>query len=632
MTQKTDEHDERSSGLENTNADENSGQETAIREKLSRVTSKPGVYLMKDEQGKVIYVGKARNLKKRIASYFKNPEQLDLKTRVLVRKIARFETIITGTEAEALILESSLIKRYRPRYNVILKDDKRYPSLCLDIRHPYPNLVVVRKTKNDGAMYFGPFASPSAVYQTLRVINKTFRLRKCKAKVFRNRIRPCLNYQMGTCLGPCCLDVDQAVYDEMVREVILFLKGRTPELIQKVRKEMAAAAEAQDYENAAMLRDRMFALESVLEKQVSVTPDFKDRDIFAIARGPEISLITLLFVRSGYLLGKQHFSFSETLSTDAEMLGTFIRQYYEQKTHFIPKEILIPFSLEDAPLMEAWLREIKGEKVSILRPRRGEKVRLLRMALENAENGLKERIAAANSKADLLIRLRKRLKMDSVPNRIECFDNSNILGTSPVSGMVVFEKGKPRKSAYRRYKIRTVTEPDDYASMAEVLKKRYGKEESPMPAPDLLMVDGGKGQLSIAVSVIRELGLEGEFEIIGIAKKDEKNGETRDKIYKPGQANPVGFGREEDLLFFLQQIRDEAHRFAITFHRKERNANSIRSELDGIPGIGKKRKQTLLRHFKGIQNIREATLDEISALPGMNRPLAEKVRTMLRKQ
>ncbi|OQY58154.1 MAG: excinuclease ABC subunit C [Desulfobacteraceae bacterium 4572_88] len=629
----TDEQRAQSSDLEHTILGGNSEEETAIREKLSRVTSKPGVYLMKDDRGKVIYVGKARNLKKRVLSYFKTSDQLDLKTRVLVRKIATFETIITGTETEALILESSLIKRYRPRYNVILKDDKRYPSLCLDVRHPYPNLLVVRKIKNDGAMYFGPFASPSAVYHTLRVINKTFKLRKCKAKVFRNRTRPCLNYQMETCLGPCCLDVDQAVYDDMVREVILFLKGKTPELIQKVRKEMAAAAYAQDYENAAMLRDRMFALESVLEKQVSVTPDFKDRDIFAIARGPEISLITLLFVRGGYLLGKQHFSFSETLSTDAEMLGTFIRQYYEQKTHFIPKEILIPFSLEDAPLMEAWLREIKGEKVGILRPRRGEKARLLRMALENAENGLKERIASANSKADLLTRLRKRLKMDSVPNRIECFDNSNILGMSPVSGMVVFEKGKPRKSAYRRYKIRTVTEPDDYASMAEVLKRRYGKEdEGPMPAPDLLMVDGGKGQLSIAVSVIRELGLEGEFEIIGIAKKDEKNGETRDKIYKPGQANPVGFGREEDLLFFLQQIRDEAHRFAITFHRKERNANSIRSELDGIPGIGKKRKQTLLRHFKGIQNIREATLDEISALPGMNRLLAEKVRTMLRKQ
>jgi excinuclease ABC subunit C len=384
-----------------------------------------------------------------------------------------------------------------------------------------------------------------------------------------------------------------------------------------------------------------------------------------------MSLITVLFVRNGYLLGTRDFHFSETLSTDAEMLAAFIRQYYEKESHFVPKEILAPLLLEDAPVLEDWLKSVKGEKVSILNPRRGEKARLIEMAAQNAENRLKALINSNAAKADFLGRLQRKLKMNRLPERIECFDNSNIMGTNPVAAMAVFIHGKAHKPAYRKYKIRTVAEQDDYAYMAEALKRRFGKRgfgvrgsrcgdaSDPEPLtpnrplksgcevrgegfgdapdlepltpnlPDLLMVDGGKGQLNIAVSVIRELNLEGKFEIIGIAKKDEKRGETEDKIFKPGQVNPVTFGKgEKDLLFFLQQIRDEAHKHAVSFHRDRRSETSLRSVLDEIPGIGKKRKQMLLKHFGTVANIRAASIEELSALPGMNRKAAEAIKRL----
>ena len=584
---------------------------------------------MKDSVGEIIYVGKARNLKKRLASYFAKPVQPDIKTSVLVKKIQSFDTILTASEKEALILESTLIKRHRPRYNVFLKDDKRYPSIRLDTRHPYPSLTIVRKIKKDGSMYFGPFVSSTAVRQTLKMINKTFMLRKCKATDFKTRTRPCLNYQMQRCLAPCCNDVEGNVYREIVKEVILLLKGRTSDLIRKIKKEMTSAADNQDYETAASLRDKMFALENTVEKQVVVSTDFIDRDIIGIAGSYELSLITVLIVRGGFLLGTRNFAFSETMSTDTETIGTFIRQYYE-KEPFIPREILTPILLEDFALIEEYLKNIKGNKVSIMWPRRGEKARLLEMAKRNADISLKEYIASLSTDMEMLARLKKRIKINRLPERIECFDNSSISGKQPVAGMVVFEKGKQVKSSYRRYKINTVYKHDDYAYMDEVLRRRYGKGKKSMPYPDLLIVDGGKGQLNIAVSVVKDLKIEGRFDIIGIAKKDEKRGEVQDKIYKPGRVNPVNFGKEGNLLLFLQRVRDEAHRFAISFHRKRRGKSSMRSVLDTIPGIGKKRKQILLKHFRSIKKIRAATIEELSAMPGMNRKAAEAVRERLR--
>ena len=601
-----------------------------ILNKLTRVTSEPGVYLMKDASGMVIYIGKARNLKKRLASYFKTSGRLDIKAGILVKKIDAIETIITGTEKEALILESNLIKKHKPRYNVILKDDKRYPSLRIDLNEKYPNFTIVRKMGVDDAKYFGPFASAQAVRETLRTINKTFKLRKCKAKDFKTRTRPCLHCQMEGCLAPCCLDVDPVVYHEQVGEAVMFLKGRTPDLLRKVKRQMENAAGIQEYEKAARLRDKIFFLERTIEKQIAVSTDFKDRDVFALARSPEFSVITVLAVRNGFLTGTRHYNFSETISTKEEMLAAFIRQYYDRHP-FVPDELLTSIELEDTSLIEEWLRDIKKKKTHIIYPQRGEKARLVNLAVHNAENELKNVLASHSAEMNLLLRLQKKLKMNKLPARIECFDNSNISGTEPVAAMVVFENAHDQKDLYRKYRIKTVSEQDDYAYMDEVLKRRFGKGDDSKPYPDLLMVDGGKGQLNIATAVIKGLGLEGRFDVIGIAKKDEKKGEKRDKIFKPGRANPLSFGREGDLLLFLQRVRDEAHRFAVSFHRRRRTKKSLQSALDTIAGVGPQRKATLLKHFKTIKNIRAADLDEISSLPGFNRRTAESVIEALSK-
>ena len=584
---------------------------------------------MKDAKGHIIYIGKARSLKKRLSSYFRKNGPMDPKTGMLIKKISTFETILTATEKEALILESNLIKRHKPRYNVILKDDKRYPSLRLDIKHPYPNLAIVRKTAADGALYFGPYTSSQAVRQTLNIIHKTFKLRRCKTRDFRNRSRPCINYQIGACLAPCCLNVSLKIYQEIVNEVILFLKGRTPVLIQKIKTDMAAAAAVQDFENAATLRDKMFALEKTLEKQISVTTDFIDRDVLAIARASGESLITLLAVRSGYLLGTRHFNFPETFSTDAEMLGAFIRQYYE-KVSFIPKEVLVTALPEDGDVLQDWLKGCKGQKVRIVSPQRGEKVRLVKMAVANAQQELSNRIASAAADIEMIQRLQKKLKLNRLPLRIECFDNSATAGRQPVAGMVVFAKGKPEKASYRKYKLDTKAQNNDYAYMAEVLRRRYSPKKVSLPEPDMLMLDGGKGQLNIAISVLNELGLDDKFDVISIAKRDKSKGEVEDKIYKPGRVNPVSFGRDDRLILFLKRIRDEAHRQAISFHRHRRASTATRSILDTIPGIGKKRKETLLKHFKSLKKIRAASPEKIGALPGMNRRLAEAVQKVLK--
>jgi excinuclease ABC subunit C len=595
-----------------------------IPNKLNGVSQEPGVYLMKDASGKVIYVGKARNLRKRLASYFKPSGQLNVKAGILSAKISDIETIITRTEKEALILESNLIKRHKPRYNVVLKDDKRYPSLRIDLNDPYPNFSIVRKIGQDNALYFGPFASAQAVRETLRTINKTFKLRKCKARDFKSRTRPCLHCQMNGCLAPCCLDVDPDIYGEQVTEAIMFLKGRTPDLIRKIRKQMELCAQKQEFERAARLRDKIFFLERTIEKQIAVTTDFKDRDVFAIARSEGTSVITVLSVRGGFLTGTRHYSFAETISTSEEMMAAFIRQFYERHPS-VPGELLVSIDLEDAELTAEWLSNFRKKKINILRPQRGAKTQLITLASHNAENELKNIIVSRSAEMDLLLRLQAKLKIERLPERIECFDNSNISGTQAVAAMAVFENARPKTSFYRKYLIKTVTEHDDYAYMEEVLKRRFNKGEASKPYPDLLVVDGGKGQLNIALAVTRELNLTEKFDIIGIAKKDETKGETRDKIFKPGRANPLNFGKDEDLLLFLQRIRDEAHRFAISYHRKRRGKISIQSALDTIPGVGKKRKAALLRHFKSIKNIRAADPEVIGALPGFSPSVAQSI-------
>ncbi len=602
-----------------------------LMKSTTHIPSQPGVYLMKAADGRIIYVGKARNLRKRVSAYFGAAGKLGPKGETLVKQIADVETVITKTEKEALILESNLIKRHRPRYNVILKDDKRYPSIRLNIGTSYPSLSIVRKIKKDKNQYFGPFSSAQAVRQTLKFIDKTFKLRKCSDKTFRQSKRPCLHHQMGRCLAPCCLEVDPDDYQQLVKEVVLFLKGRTPELIQKIKAAMTAAAERQEYEKAAILRDRYQDLERTLEKQVVVLTDFKDRDVIALARSGEVSLINLLSVRGGFLQGRRTFTFQQVLSLDDEMLVTFMRQYYETAP-FIPAEILVDRPLADGRLLQEWLTGLKARAVKIIYPQRGEKLHLVRLSRRNASISLEAHLAATRMQMGVLEHLQRRLKLKRIPLRIECFDNSSLVGTDPVAGQVVFEKGRKQKDQYRRYRIKTVEQPDDYAYLAEVLRRRYGKGAASEPLPDLLMVDGGKGQLNIALAVLRDLALLDAFDVIGIAKPDPARGEQDDKIYKPGQANPVLWGRDQAGLLLLQRIRDEAHRCAVTFQRQRRHKRSLRSALDAIPGVGPQRKAALFKNFKTLQKIRTARVEDLIQIPGINRKVAEAVIEHLREK
>jgi excinuclease ABC subunit C len=591
-----------------------------VREKLERTSGGPGVYLMRDAAGKVIYVGKARSLKKRLASYFAPAGPVDPKTVALVARVAGLETILPLSEKEALILESNLIKQHRPRYNVVLKDDKRYPMLRLGTDHPYPRLSVVRRFQDDGAVYFGPYASATAVRATLAVINKLFKLRKCREGEFARRSRPCLHYQMGACYGPCCLAVDRERYAGAVREVVLFLNGRTPELIRAMRRDMLAAAAAEDFETAAGIRDRIFALEKTLEKQVAVSGDRQDRDVLAVGRAGAATVVTLVTVRGGYWVGTRHFDVSAAPAPDEELLAGFIRQYYRRGVK-LPGEILLSAMPEDAALIADLLSESGGRRVHILLPRRGEKNRLLDMACQNA------RAAAVGLSDDgahreaLLEALARRLQMGRPPRRIECVDISTSGGSQSVGAIAVFVDGKPKPAAYRRYRIRSTRGPDDYAAMAEVLGRRFRPAEGSADLPDLLLVDGGKGQLNIATRVLAELGWPEVPALAAIAKADRERGETEDKIFLPGRANPVRFGRNPAPRLLLEAVRDEAHRFVIGFHRQRRRKEALLSVLDEVAGIGPTRKRRLMKHFGTIEALRRAGVEQLVAV-GLPQPVA----------
>ena len=597
-------------------------------QKAADAPLEPGVYLMKAADGRILYVGKARSLRKRLSAYFQASSRADSKTDALVGRIADLEIILTRTEKEALILESNLIKRHRPRFNVVLKDDKRYPSLRLDMQEEYARFSVVRKIGEDDALYFGPFASAHAVRETLKVLNRTFKLRKCKANEFRTRTRPCLHCQMNGCLAPCCRDVPADVYREHLKEAVLFLKGRTQELVGKIRTEMEEAAAAQEYERAARLRDKLFALQRTVEKQVAVTTDFIDRDVFAAAASEGAAVITYLEVRGGFLTGTRHFAVAETMAAEDEILGTFIRQFYDGRAP-APGEIFVSHRIDGLVWIEEWLAAQNGRRVRIHRPARGEKARLLQMAMTNARAELEALLARRSRGAALLARLQRRLGLSRSPQRIECVDNSTLMGSNPVAGVVVFVDGRPEPSAYRLYRITGLDVPDDYASMSQVLRRRLGKGPASEPFPDLLMVDGGKGQLGAALAVLQDLKISGRMDVIGIAKKDPAKGELQDKIFLEGRSNPLQFGRDADLLLFLQQVRDEAHRHAIGFHRRRHRASTLASALDAVPGIGRARKAQLVGHFGSFEAVRAATLDDLCALPGFNRKLAEAVRSGL---
>lgn len=600
-----------------------------LLEKYRQAPHSPGVYLMKDAKGRIIYVGKAKDLKKRLSSYFIQKGVRDGKTAVLLEMIRDFDLVITASDHEAFILESNLIKEHHPKYNVVLKDGKNYPLLRIDMNETYPSIQRVRKIKNDGALYFGPYSSSRSVNQTLRQIQKVFRLRKCRNTQFKNRSRPCLNFQIKACLGLCCMDVDEAVYKKQVKDAVLFLKGRSGRVLQKLRAEMKALAGAQEFEKAAQKRDAIYAVQNILEKQVVVCTDRKDRDVMALAWDKGKAVATVMIIRSGRLIDTAHYPIDLGFREPDEALSAFAGQYYE-KTKFLPNFVLLDRDIEIREKLEIFLTGEKGAKVSVHVPVRGEKKRLVEMAGVNAGKELEKILLKEEEEQSALTLLGSLLKMKEIPVRIECFDNSNLAGADPVSAMVVFTHGRPDKDAYRKYIIKDIGEPDDYAYMTQVLTRRFSKSGDEMPRPDLLVVDGGKGQLGMAVSVLKDLGMTGEFMVAGLAKKNEEKGETEDKIYIPGRSNPLNTAQFQKALLLLQRVRDEAHRFVITFQRRRREKRGGQSMLDSIPGIGPGKRKLLLKRFKGLENIKKASLSELTDLPGISEALARRIQAELK--
>jgi len=599
-----------------------------VQNKVQLLPESPGVYVLKDAKGVVIYIGKAKNLRSRVRSYFQRFDERDAKTRILMSKIADVDYLITESEKEALILENNLIKKHKPRYNVKIKDDKNYICLRLTLEEPFPKLMIVRRIKKDRSLYFGPFPSALAVRNTLKLIHKLFPLRTCTDAKFKNRARPCINYQMERCLAPCVEKVDSRTYGEIVKEVRLFLQGKGKELIRILKGRMKEKSDLLDFEGAARIRDQIHSIEKVIEKQHIVSKGFLDQDVIAFHRNGGIGVQTL-FVRNGMLLGGRFFSLSRQKWPDEEIISSFINQFYREGK-FIPQEILLPFSLQDHELIEQWLTEKKGVKVKLVVPKRGGRLHLVRMAMDNAEKVLLSKTRLEADPEQILRELQERLRLNHSPRTIEAFDISDIKGGAAVGSMVVFEGGEPLKSKYRRFRIRSSVGADDYGKMYEILTRRYQRALQEGELPDLVMVDGGKGQMNVALGVLKELGIDG-IDVIGLAKDRVQGGHTPtierkgERIFLPKRKEPISLTRTSPALHLLQQIRDESHRFAITYHKKLRRKGDFHSLLDEIPGIGAKRKKNLLRHFKSLKKVREASLEELESVPTMNRKAAQQV-------
>jgi excinuclease ABC subunit C len=596
--------------------------------KVQLLPESPGVYLLKDHKGTIIYIGKAKSLRNRVRSYFQRPDERDVKTRILINKIADVDYLVTESEKEALILENNLIKKHKPRYNVKIKDDKNYPCLRFTIEQPFPRLMIVRRIKRDGSLYFGPYPSALSVRNTLKLIYKLFPLRSCKDAKFKNRTRPCINYQMGRCLAPCVGKVDAHTYGKIVREVRLFLEGKDRELIRILKRRMREKSDGLDFEGAAGIRDQIHSIEKTIERQHIVSKGFLDQDVIGFHRNGGIG-VQALFVRSGMLMGGRFFSLSQQQWPDEEIISSFINQFYGEGK-FIPQEVLLPFSVQDHELIEQWLTEKKGSRVRLMVPKRGDRVRLIRMAMDNAEKALRSKAELEIDPEHILRELQQKLRLNRFPRKIEAFDISDIKGGAAVGSMVVFEGGEPLKSKYRRFRIKSTLGSDDYGMMYEILIRRYQRAMQEGELPDLVMVDGGKGQMNVALGVLKNLGIDG-IDVIGLAKDRvqtrhsptlERKGE---RIFLPKRKEPISLGKTSPTLRLLQHIRDESHRFAITYHKRLRQKGDFRSLLDEIPGIGKERKKQLLRCFKSVAKIREASLEELESTPRMNRKVAQQV-------
>lgn len=628
-----------------------------LEEALKNLPHHPGVYIMKDEEEEIIYIGKAVSLKNRVRQYFQNSKNHSPKVRVMVDNIDHFEYILTDSELEALILECNLIKKHKPKYNILLKDDKHYPYIKITLNETYPRILVVRKILKDGAKYFGPYSDATAVRDSIQLVKKIFPLRTCNRDVDFGKVcgRPCLNFYINRCIAPCQGNVEPKDYMEIIKKIIDLLSGKQDEIVRELKEKMDKAAESLDFEKAAELRDAISSIHTLQEKQKMISTAMLDEDVIAFTSGNEGSCVEMFFIRGGKLLGRENFYFDSIEEEPGEVLSQFLVQFYENSS-FVPKEILLQQEIPELSIIEAFLTKKRGSRVQIKVPKRGEKNELMEMARKNAEAALiqmKFRFDNERSKTiGALEELHAILSLPKLPNRIEAYDISNIMGTDPVGSMVVFEGGKPKNKDYRRFKIKTIEQANDYGSLEEVLTRRfkrglkeleaeataaatavaepeeeaYGEAEDTKENrgkfsdfPDLILMDGGLGQVHIAERVLAEFKL--SIPVCGMVKDDKHR--TRGLIYLEEEAE---LARDCDAFKLITRIQDEAHRVAISYHRSLRSKGSVVSVLDDISGVGQKRRTALMKHFKTLEDIKQASVEELAAVKGMNKPAAEKIR------
>jgi excinuclease ABC subunit C len=599
-----------------------------LEDKIRQLPASPGVYLMRDGKGEIIYVGKARNLRQRVRTYFGATGDGRYHVRFLVAKVADIEVMLTDTEKEALLLENTLIKQHHPRYNLDLKDDKTYFSLRLDPREEFPRFSIVRKVPRDGARYFGPYSSATAARVVLRQITRMFPLRHYPLKACMARKRPCLYHQIGQCSAPCHGLISAADYALLAEGATLFLEGKGKQLVAEFKRRMAEAAGAMRYEEAARWRNLLSSIEVTVEKQKVVMRGGGDSDVVGYFRDGARLELALLFIRGGVLSGSRLFNLTWELD-DAEGVASFLRQFYSGET-FIPDEILLPLEIEAAGALAELLGEARGKKVAIARPQRGVKWELVKLAGKNAAAALRERDEAAASAEAVLEELRQRLLLSRLPQRIECYDISTIQGRHSVGSGVAFAGARPDKASYRRYRIRDVQGQDDFAMLAEVFSRRFREEKVAKEGlPDLVVVDGGIGQLNAALKIVTGLGLAGRFDLVSLAKsrtvrdaESDTIAKSGERVFLPGRKNPVVLRQNSAPLLLLAAIRDEAHRFAIEYHRTLRGKAGVTSAIEELPGIGAKRRTALLKHFGSLQRLKDASVEEIAAVAGMNPTIA----------
>jgi len=605
-----------------------------LADRVAALPQRPGVYLFKDARGKVIYVGKAKSLRDRMRGYV-NASDNRYQVRFLMDRAADFETLVTATETEALILENNLIKQYKPRYNIKLKDDKSYLSVKITTKDAWPRILVTRKIVRDGSTYLGPYGSAAGLRDAIDTIRKVFPLRTCSDAVFRNRSRPCLEYQIKRCMAPCVLDVDRDEYGRHLAGAIQLLEGKTDVLVRDLTERMKDAAESERFEDAARLRDRIAAVSKVAERQKVVTHGGGDRDVFGYYREGGFIEAQVLLVRDGKLVSHHAYQLEDFELPDEELISSLASRFYEGDRQ-IPDEVLFPIRFEGMEALADYLTSKRSRPALVTAPQRGEKHRLVEMAMENAAHGFRERTDEASRREKMLVELQRKLGLSSMPKRIECFDISHVQGDSVVASMVAFDEALPDKSGYRRYKLREVQRNDDFAAMKEVLSRRLTRGKAEGGLPDLLLVDGGKGQLAMAVEAIRDLGVEG-VELAALAKDRVRADATgtdvehsEERVFRPGRSNPIVLRRNSNALFLLQQLRDEAHRFAITFHRELRDKQRLRSALDDVPGVGPAKRRALLARFGSIKRIADAEEAELAEVAGITPELARTVRLHLR--